>query len=162
MQPSVLLPHELVKKRIPKAKIAFALCRVGGSDREISEARHYMAEAEYKVLSGSIPEKFAYPRASDSGRALTETRFPSLNTRTDELAQSIVNHSLMAKVPRLAAKASLLRPEAQWEIWTSLNLRLSCLSISRCLALSQGAWLFPPRLPPRGGVRTWSSSSTSA
>jgi hypothetical protein len=127
-----------------------------GSDREISEARHYMAEAEYKVLSGSIPEKFAYRRASDSGCALTETRFPSLHTRTDELARSIVNHSLMSKVPRLAAKASLLRSEAQWEIWTSLNLRLSCLS------QFQGAWLFPPRLPPPRGVRTWSSSSTSA
>ena len=59
MQPSVLLAHELVKKRIPKAKIAFALCRVGESDTEISEARQYIGEAGYKLLSGSIPEKIA-------------------------------------------------------------------------------------------------------
>jgi hypothetical protein len=145
MQPSVLLAHKLVKKRIPKAKIAFALCRVGESGSDIgSPALHRRGWIQGAAV-GFLPEKFAYRRASDSGCALTETRFPSLNTRTDELAQSIVNHSLMAKVPRLAAKASLLRPEAQWEIWTSLNLRLSCLSISRCLVLSQGAWLFPPR-----------------
>ena len=100
MQPSVLLAHELVNKRIPKAKIAFALCRVGESDTEISEARHYIAEAGYKVLSGSIPEKIAYRRASDAGRALTETRFPSLNGRTDELAQSIINH--VTKMQRAA------------------------------------------------------------
>lgn len=92
MQPSVLLAHEMVSKRIPRAKIAFALCRVGDSDTEISEARRYIGDAGYKVLSGSIPEKIAYRRASDSGRALTETRFPSLNSRTDELAQSIINH----------------------------------------------------------------------
>jgi chromosome partitioning protein len=92
MQPSVLLAHELVKKRIPKAKVAFALCWVGESGTEISDSRQYLSEAGYKVLSGSIPEKIAYRRASDAGRALTETRFPSLHGRTDELAQSIVNH----------------------------------------------------------------------
>jgi chromosome partitioning protein len=41
------------------------------------------------VLTGSIPEKTAYRRASDEGRSLTETCFPSLNERADRLAQSI-------------------------------------------------------------------------
>jgi hypothetical protein len=45
----------------------------------------------YRVLSGSIPEKIAYRRASDSGLALTETGFPSLNDRADPLAQSVVD-----------------------------------------------------------------------
>jgi hypothetical protein len=44
-----------------------------------------------RPLSGSIPEKIAYLRASDAGRALTETKFPSLNQRSDELVQSIIN-----------------------------------------------------------------------
>ena len=38
MEPTVLLAHEFVKKGIPKAKIAFALCRVGDSHLEIIEA----------------------------------------------------------------------------------------------------------------------------
>ena len=43
------------------------------------------------MLTGSIPEKIAYRRASDEGRALTETRFLTLNHRADKLAQSIID-----------------------------------------------------------------------
>jgi chromosome partitioning protein len=91
MQPSVLLAHELVKKGVSKAKIAFAFCRVGDSHLELNQAQIYVTDAGYRVLTGSIPEKIAYRRASDEGLALTETRFPSLNQRADKLAQSIVD-----------------------------------------------------------------------
>jgi chromosome partitioning protein len=91
MQPSVLLAHELVKKSVAKDKIAFALCRVGDSRLELIEAQIYITDAGYHVLSGSIPEKIAYRRASDEGRSLTETRFPTLNQRADKLAQSIID-----------------------------------------------------------------------
>jgi chromosome partitioning protein len=91
LQPTVLLAHELAKKGILKTKIAFALSRVGDSHLEITEAQTYITEAGYRVLTGSIPEKIAYRRASDAGRALTETAFPSLNHRTDRLAQSVVD-----------------------------------------------------------------------
>jgi len=91
MQPSVLLAHELVKKGISKSRIAFALCRVGESHLELIEAQTYISDAGYRVLTGSLPEKIAYRRASDTGRALTETTFTSLNERSDRLVQSIVN-----------------------------------------------------------------------
>ena len=100
LQPSVLLAHELVKKGVARAKIAFALCRVGDSHLEVNEAHAYLADAGYRVLAGSIPEKIAYRRASDEGRALTETRFPSLNQRADRVAQSIIN--LVSKLKRAA------------------------------------------------------------
>lgn len=100
LQPSVLLAHELIKKGIRRNKIAFVLCRVGESEAEISEARRYIIEAGYRPLSGSIPERIAYRRASDAGRAVTETRFPSLNQRSDELVQSIIN--LASKLERAA------------------------------------------------------------
>ena len=100
LQPSVLLAHELVKKGIAREKIAFALCRVGDSNLELIEAQTYITEAGYRVLTGSIPEKIAYRRASDAGRALTETRFPSLNDRSDELAQSVIN--LVTKLKKAA------------------------------------------------------------
>jgi chromosome partitioning protein len=91
LEPSVLLAHELRKREIEAEKIAFALSRVGDSESEIHEAREYIAEAGYRVLAGSLPEKTAYRRASDEGRSLTETRFASLNKRSDELAQGIVD-----------------------------------------------------------------------
>jgi chromosome partitioning protein len=92
LEPSVLLAHELVKKGTVRNKIGFALCRVGESEGEISEARSYIDQAGYNVLKGEIPERTAYRRASDEGRTLTETRFPTLNQRSDLLVQSIVNH----------------------------------------------------------------------
>ena len=68
MQPSVLLAHELVKKGVAKAKIAFALCRVGDSHLELIESQNYITDAGYRVMAGAIPEKTAYRRASDEGR----------------------------------------------------------------------------------------------
>jgi len=91
LEPSVLLAHELRKRGIRTANLAFALSRVGDSESEIQEAREYVAEAGYRVLAGSLPEKTAYRRASDEGRSLTETRFPSLNKRSDELVQGIID-----------------------------------------------------------------------
>ena len=98
MEPSCLLAHELVKKGTPKAKLAFAFCRVGESEQEIAEARDYITQAGYRVLAGNVPEKIAYRRASDEGKTLTETRFGSLNHRGDQLAQSIVD--LVTKLNR--------------------------------------------------------------
>lgn len=100
LQPSVLLAHELVKKGVGKQKIAFALCRVGDSHLEIIEAQTYLTDAGYRVLTGSIPEKIAYRRASDRGRALTETPFPTLNQRAERLAQSIID--MVSKLKRAA------------------------------------------------------------
>ena len=91
LEPSVLLGHELVKKGVPRDRLAFALCRVGDSEAEIQEARNYIEQAGYPVLKGDLPERTAYRRAADAGRALTETPFDSLNARADRLAQSIVD-----------------------------------------------------------------------
>jgi chromosome partitioning protein len=91
LEPSVLLAHELRKRGTAASKIVFALSRVGDSESEIEEARDYIRQAGYLVLAGSLPEKTAFRRASDEGRSLTETRFPSLNKRSDEMAQGIVD-----------------------------------------------------------------------
>jgi chromosome partitioning protein len=90
LQPGVQLAHELAK-RIDKQRLVFALCRVGDSTREIAEARDYLHAAGYAVLAGELPEKTAYRRASDEGRAATETRYATLNERAEALAQSIVD-----------------------------------------------------------------------
>ncbi len=56
-----------------------------------AEARQYLTDAGYEVLDGELPEQVGYRRASDEGRAATETRYPSLNQRAEALAQSVVN-----------------------------------------------------------------------
>jgi chromosome partitioning protein len=71
--------------------MAIALCRVGDSESEIQEAVGYIRATEYPLLSGFIPERTAYRRASDMGRALTETHYRSLNQKADLLMQSLVD-----------------------------------------------------------------------
>ena len=91
LRPQVLLAHELCKAGVPMSKIAFILWRVGDSQLEISDARQYIEKAGFRVLPGEVPERTGYRRASDSGRAATETRFPDLNKRADVLVQSIAD-----------------------------------------------------------------------
>ncbi len=91
LEPGVLLGHELTGRGLSPDKLAYALCRVGESQAEIDEARGYLGQAGYGVLAGHQPERIAYRRAADGGRALTETRFASLNAKADHLAQAVID-----------------------------------------------------------------------
>lgn len=91
LQPAVTLAHDLVKHGVPRGKIVFALCRVGNSAAEIEDGRAYLEQSGYDILPGALAEQVAYRRASDEGRALTETRYASLNERAEQLAQGMVD-----------------------------------------------------------------------
>jgi chromosome partitioning protein len=91
LKPSVLLAHELIQNRISADRIVFALCRVGDRENEIAEARAYITRAGYTVLEGELPERTGYRRASDQGRAASETTHPSLRERAERLAQSVID-----------------------------------------------------------------------
>lgn len=91
LKPSILLAHELTAAGITEDKITFALCRVGDRGNEIEEARQYINKAGYEVLKGSLPEKTAYRRASDEGKAVSEVSYLSLRKRAEEVAQSIID-----------------------------------------------------------------------
>lgn len=91
LEPTIRLAHELVQYGIPRAKLAIALCRIGDSPRELTEAQDYIRQTGYSLLPGALPEKTAYRRASDLGRTPAETTFPSLNKRAEELAQAIID-----------------------------------------------------------------------
>ena len=92
LRPSIMLAHELVSAGIQADKIIFVLCRVGDRENEIEEARAYVKRAHYKCLTGSLPEKTGYRRASDQGKALSETFYRSLKARAEEVAQSLIDH----------------------------------------------------------------------
>lgn len=104
LEPSILVGHELVEKGIEKDRIAFALCKVGESQPEIAEAREYIAKAGYHALNGELPDRTAYRRAHDAGRALSEVRVESLRSKAEELAQSIID--LVTKKQRKSLNAN--------------------------------------------------------
>ena len=91
LRPQVLLAHELIELGLPQDKIAFVLWRVGDSQPEISDARDYITRAGYRTLAGEVPDRTAYRRASNMGKAVTETQYHHLNERADAVAQSIVD-----------------------------------------------------------------------
>lgn len=91
LHPGVVLAHTLRKKGIAPDKIAFAMFKTTGSDRENGAARQYLAEAGYLVLDGEVSVSTAYGSASDIGKAITETSFRTLNNRAARLAQSVID-----------------------------------------------------------------------
>ncbi|WP_049792543.1 ParA family protein [Polymorphum gilvum] len=91
LEPTILLAHELTKKGVPAGRIVIAFCRVGDSESELAEASTYVRQAGYRHLAKVLPEKTGFRRASDEGRAPTETRFPSLNERAEAIAHEIAD-----------------------------------------------------------------------
>jgi chromosome partitioning protein len=104
---AVVLAHDLVKQGVPRDKIVFALCRVGDSPLEIEDSRTYLEKTGYGILAGALPEKTAYRRASDEGRALTETRFHSLKERAEEVAQGMVDRISQLSNTKSQSKRSI-------------------------------------------------------
>lgn len=90
LYPAVLTFHELVREGVPKSRLVFALSKIG-TDAEESEARAYVGQAGFDALAGFIPERPAYRQAQNLGLTITETRFPQLNRRADELLQNVVD-----------------------------------------------------------------------
>jgi len=91
LEPTSGLAHELKQEGVDQERIAFALMRIGDSELELAEASSYLAAVGYFVISGVIPERTAYRRASDTGRAVTETSFPTLNEKADQFAQAVMD-----------------------------------------------------------------------
>ncbi|WP_409562734.1 AAA family ATPase [Hyphomicrobium sp. MC8b] len=97
LYPTVLLAHDLRKEGIPMSKVAIALWKISDSGPEQRAARVYLERSGYNVLKGDVPFRTAYGKASDEGRALSETNFRTLNRRAEELAQSIVDAAAAAR-----------------------------------------------------------------
>ncbi|CAO5681462.1 MAG: hypothetical protein HEEMFOPI_01507 [Holosporales bacterium] len=89
LDPAILTFHELVKSGIPKKKLVFALCRVG-TESEETECRNYIEQAGYDILSGCLFEKPAYRQAQNLGFSITETKYSTLNEKSDKLIQAVV------------------------------------------------------------------------
>ena len=90
LRPAVREFHALVKEGISKAKLAFALNRIG-TPAEEAEARSYITDAGYTVLDGCLLERPAYRKAQNTGHAITETSFRNLNAKADALIQALID-----------------------------------------------------------------------
>jgi len=90
LRPAVREFHALVQAGIPKAKLTFALNRIGTAAEE-AEARAYIAEAGYNALDGCLLERPAYRKAQNTGHAVTETSYAGLNAKADAFIQALID-----------------------------------------------------------------------
>lgn len=90
LRPAVREFHALIKAGVPKDKLIFALNHIG-TEAEAAEAREYIIEGGYVVLSGYLPERPGYRKAQNMGYAITETRFSGLNEKADALVQTLID-----------------------------------------------------------------------
>lgn len=89
LRPAVREFRALIQAGIPRERLVIAL-NCAGSDAEASDARAFIEEAGLEVLPVALPEKIGYRLALNSGRSLTETRYPALNRIAAIMLQAII------------------------------------------------------------------------
>lgn len=90
LRPTVMFAHELKQKGVPINQIVFTLNHVS-TGVELIEALAYLGATPYALLPGDLAEKRGYKTASNEGRSAIETRFATLNTAADKVAQAIID-----------------------------------------------------------------------
>ena len=90
LQPQVRFANELRSKGIDKRQIFFAINKSVESLVAVEDAREFIRSAGYTVFETDIPIKTGYQMAQNTGRAILETTFPTLNDRATALAAEIV------------------------------------------------------------------------
>jgi chromosome partitioning protein len=91
LRPQLLFANELVAKGVPREKIMFVLNKTTESEVAVAEARQYIHDATgYIVAKQDLTAKTGYQMAQNIGRAVSESKYPSLNERADILAAEIV------------------------------------------------------------------------
>ena len=91
LAPQVRFAHELVSRGINRARILFVLNKATESRVAISDAQSYIQEAGYQVAETILHMKTGYQMAQNSGKAISETDFSSLNERASAIAQECVD-----------------------------------------------------------------------
>jgi chromosome partitioning protein len=89
LRPVVRTWRELVGAGISVSRLAVALNCLGSEAEEV-DARNFLERADISALPHALPERVAYRQALNSGRAMTETRYPALNKLASSLIQDII------------------------------------------------------------------------
>ncbi len=92
LDPQILLAHELVENGIEPEKICFVLSRISTSSSQTESAQRYVKRAGYHMIEHVIEEKTGYQLALVDGKTLNETQYPSLNEKSLNTVQEIVNY----------------------------------------------------------------------
>jgi chromosome partitioning protein len=99
LKPQVMFAHELKQKGVRQDRILLVLNKITESQLAVTEARAYLRSSGYPIAETDLAAKTGYQMAQNTGRAINETTFATLNERADQLAAEIV-----AKVEELKGR----------------------------------------------------------
>jgi chromosome partitioning protein len=91
LRPQVRFALELAEKGVAKERIVFVLNRTTDSEVALVEARNYLeANFGFRVARKDLLLRTGYQMAQNFGRAVSESKYPGLNDRAEEVAAEIV------------------------------------------------------------------------
>lgn len=96
LMPQVKLAVEFQKARILPKRILFVLNSAGQSESEEAEARNFIEQNGFQVLTTSLSQLTSYRRANDRGLAFTETPYPSARKTAENVAREIAEFASKA------------------------------------------------------------------
>jgi chromosome partitioning protein len=91
LKPQFLFARELIEKGVDHKRILFVLNKTGDSDLALDEARAYLSQSGLDIAENDLTHKIGYQYAQNLGRAVSESKYPSLNDKADALAANIVD-----------------------------------------------------------------------
>lgn len=95
LKPTLELAAELINKGISREKLFFVVSKVmENGEKEAMNTRESIKNWAFDVATGWIPYQAAYSQAMDTGRAISETKFKSLNEKIDKVIQQIVDKAM--------------------------------------------------------------------
>ncbi len=89
LKPQLAFAAELVAKGISRDRILFVLNKITESELAVNEAKLAIRQAGFTVANSELSSKTGYQMAQNIGRAVSETKYPSLNDKAEELAAEI-------------------------------------------------------------------------
>lgn len=105
LNPQVKFAHELKTRGVDRRRMLFVLNKSVDSTVAVADAKEFIGAAGYQVAQTDLPVRTGYQIAQNTGRAVSETTFPSLNERADALAEEIVKRVTAITTPVKSAKS---------------------------------------------------------
>lgn len=93
LRPQILFANELINKGVPRERILFVLNKTTESELAVTEARNYIRSAmHFQIASQDLSLRTGYQMAQNTGRAVSESKFATINERADSIANEIIQH----------------------------------------------------------------------
>jgi chromosome partitioning protein len=90
LKPQLGFAQELAAKGVSRDKIFFVLNKTADSEAAVREAAALIKKQGFDVADTDLGTRAGYQSAQNTGFAISETKYPSLNERAEALASEIV------------------------------------------------------------------------